>query len=228
MEGSIKISQFIALFRKRLLLILSLGFVSATLSGLYAVYVMNPIYESSAHILVNKNGKNIKYDYNVVMTNFQYINTYSDMIYTPVVMEKVIDDLDLKMSYEELVDQVKVTSHKESQVISISVKDSNHSSAVNIANQVAKVFKNKVDDTLDINNLTIFSPAVKKDNPTPINPQPIVFIIVALIVGLIIGFGISFLLEIKNNTMIQPQNVKAANVDNKELEDQGSIRKVKG
>ncbi|USK68327.1 YveK family protein [Peribacillus asahii] len=228
MEESIKIKQFIALFRKRLLLILSLGFGSAILSGFYAIYVMNPTYESSAHILVNKNGEDIKYDYNVVMTNFQYINTYSDMIYTPVVMEKVIDDLNLKVNYEELVDQVKITSHKESQVLSISVRDSNYSSTVNIANQVATVFKNKVDDTLDLNNVTIFSPAVEKDNPTSINPKPVVFIIVALIVGLIIGLVISFLLEIKNNTIIQPQNVKATNIANAEPEDQGSIRKVKG
>ena len=208
MEGSIKIKQFIALLRKRILLILSLSFGSAILSGLYAVYMMNPIYEASTQIVVNKKGADIHYDYNSVMTNFQFVNTYSDIIYTPVVIEKVIDDLKLKISYEKLIDQVQVTSTKESQVISISVKDSNYSEAVNIANEIAKVFKLEVDDTMGLNNVIILSPAVEKDSPIPINPHPIVFMIVALIGGFIIGLAIAFLLEIMKNTISTEQDIE--------------------
>lgn len=238
MENSLKIKQFIAVLKKRLLLILSLGFGAAILSGLYAVYVMTPIYESSTQILINKSGKDINYDYNSVMTNFQYVNTYSDMIYTPVVMEKVINELDLKVNYEELINQVKVTNNKESQVITITVENSNYSTAVKIANQVAKVFKSNVDETLELNNVTILSPAVENGKAVPIKPQPTLIIIVALIAGIIVGVGLAFLLEVMDNTItserdikeflnipvlgvvsdIQPKDLRVSTFANKELE----------
>ena len=201
MEGNLKIHQFFGILKKRLLLILSISIGLSVLSGIYALYIMKPIYESSVQILINENAAKGDYDYSSVSANFQYINTYSDFITAPVVIEKVIDDLDLNLSYEELVSQVKVTSNKESQIITIFVDNQDYSMAVTTANKISQVFKQEVKKKLYLNNVTILSPANEKSNPQPINSSPVTIIFVAFLTGIILGYGISFLLEMLDNTI---------------------------
>lgn len=209
MEGTIKVHQFIAILKKRLLLILSIGFGSAILSGIYAFMMMTPIYQSSVQILVNENTARGNYDYNSVAANFQYINTYSDFITAPVVVEQVIKDLNLNVPYEELVHQVKVSSNKESQIITIQVENPNYITAVNISNQIAQVFKDEVKAKLDLNNVTILSPAIEKNNSKPINTSPIIIIFIAFAAGILFGYSISFLLEILNHTIKTEQEIES-------------------
>ena len=208
MEGTIKVREFFAILKKRLWLIVSITLVLAIGSGIYSVMFMKPMYESSVQIMVDNTERDGNYDYNYVTANFQYINTYSDLIYAPVVIERVINNLNLNTDYDTLASRIDVTSNKESQIITIYVKDPNHVNAVQIANSLASVFKNEVNSTLNLDNVILLSEALDKANPEPINSSPVVIVAVAILAGIILGYSISFLLEFLNNTITSERDIE--------------------
>ncbi len=208
MEQTLNITQFWSVVRKRFLFIISLGLIFACMGGALASFFITPIYEASRQIVVNNTNSDQDLDYNMVMTNFQYTNTYSDIIYSEVVLGKVIKDLDLKTNYKDLSKEIDVTGKKESQVITITVEHADYALAVEIVNKIATVFQNQAIKIMEIDNVELFPLTEMNPNPEPIHPKPILFIVVGLLAGLIIGVTISFLLQVFSNRITSERDIE--------------------
>lgn len=208
MEKTLNITQFWSVVRKRFLFIISLGLIFACMGGALASFFITPIYEASRQIVVNNTNSDQDLDYNMVMTNFQYTNTYSDIIYSEVVLGKVIKDLDLKTNYKDLSKEIDVTGKKESQVITITVEHADYALAVEIVNKIATVFQNQAIKIMEIDNVELFPLTEMNPNPEPIHPKPILFIVVGLLAGLIIGVTISFLLQVFSNRITSERDIE--------------------
>lgn len=208
MEQTLNITQFWSVVRKRFLFIISLGLIFACMGGALASFFITPIYEASRQIVVNNTNSDQDLDYNMVMTNFQYTNTYSDIIYSEVVLGKVIKDLDLKTNYKDLSKEIDVTGKKESQVITITVEHADYAQAVEIVNKIASVFQNQAIKIMEIDNVELFPLTEMNPNPEPIHPKPILFIVVGLLAGLIIGVTISFLLQVFSNRITSERDIE--------------------
>ena len=208
MEKTLNITQFWSVIRKRFLFIISLGLIFACMGGALASFFITPIYEASRQIVVNNTNSDQDLDYNTVMTNFQYTNTYSDIIYSEVVLGKVIKDLDLKTNYKDLSKEIDVTGKKESQVITITVEHADYALAVEIVNKIATVFQNQAIKIMEIDNVELFPLTEMNPNPEPIHPKPILFIVVGLLAGLIIGVTISFLLQVFSNRITSERDIE--------------------
>jgi capsular polysaccharide biosynthesis protein len=206
-EHTLSIKQFWSIIRGRLLFIISLGVIFGGISWVFATYFMTTTYEASRQIVVNNNDVK-QVDYNTVMTNFQFANTYSDIIYSEVVLEKVIADLDLNKSFQDFSKQIEVTSKKESQVITITVKDADYETAVDIVNKLAIVFEDQVLEIMKVDNVELFPPTVAKPDPVPVQPNPILFAIVGLIAGLIIALSISFFQKAFSNKITSESDIE--------------------
>ena len=208
MEQTLNITQFWSVIRKRFLFIISLGIIFACMGGVLASVFITPIYEASRQIVVNNTKSDQDLDYNTVMTNFQYTNTYSDIIYSEVVLGKVIKDLDLKTNYKDLSKEIDVTGKKESQVITITVEHADYALAVEIVNKIASVFQSQAIKIMEIDNVELFPLTEMNPNPEPVHPKPILFIVVGLLAGLIIGVTISFLLQVFSNRITSERDIE--------------------
>ncbi|MBM4764476.1 Wzz/FepE/Etk N-terminal domain-containing protein [Bacillus sp. B15-48] len=208
MEQTISIRQFWRILKEHILLITFLGVIFAGVSWAIATYVLTPAYEASRKIVVNNITPNEVVDFNTVMTNFQFANTYKDIIYSDVVIEQVINDLKLNKTYKELSKNIVVNTQNESQVITIIVKDANYELAVDIVNKVATVFEKQVLEIIKIDNVQLFPPTKVKANPEPIYPKPILFMVIGLLAGLVIAFTISLFLEVFRNTIIYEEDIE--------------------
>ena len=178
------------------------------MGGVLASVFITPIYEASRQIVVNNTNSDQDLDYNTVMTNFQYTNTYSDIIYSEVVLGKVIKDLDLKTNYKDLSKEIDVTGKKESQVITITVEHADYDLAVEIVNKIASVFQNQAIKIMEIDNIELFPLTEMNPNPEPIHPKPILFTVVGLLAGFIIGVTISFLLQVFSNRITSERDIE--------------------
>lgn len=69
------------------------------------------------------------------------------------------------LSVDELKDMVSISSQENSQVFSINVKSHNAQLSARIANEVAKVFKDKISDFMNINNVSIIDTATVNNKP---------------------------------------------------------------
>ncbi|AWD66035.1 MULTISPECIES: YveK family protein [Priestia] len=209
MEETISLRELFAVLRKRLWLIVLITIIAATVSAVISFFVLTPVYESKTQILVNqaKNDQQL-YSNQTVQTNVQLINTYNDIITSPVILDKVIKELKLDKSAGDLSDQIQVTSAQDSQVAQIVVQDTSAKLAADIANTTASVFQKQVPKLMNVDNVKVLSKAALGENPSPVKPQPLMNVAIAIVVGLMVGVGLSFLLEYLDNTLKTEQDIE--------------------
>ncbi|MGD6942429.1 YveK family protein [Cytobacillus gottheilii] len=210
MEETISLKELFQTLKKRMALIIIITLVAVMASGAVSYFVLTPVYQSSTQILVNQTAEEGQYSTNEVQTNLQLINTYNIILKSPVILEKVINELNLNMTASQLNAKLTVQNEQNSQVVNLSVQDENAATAAEIANTTAEVFRNEIATimSIDVNDVTILSPAVVTENQSPIKPQPLLNIAIALVVGAMAGVGLAFLLEYMDNTVKTEQDIE--------------------
>ncbi|MFA8438388.1 YveK family protein [Pueribacillus sp. YX66] len=202
MEETISLKEIVDVLKKRMKMILLITVIAAAISGVVSFFVLTPIYQSSTQLLVNQSQSDQQYvDVNQVRTNVELINTYNEIIKSPFILDKVIDELSLEQTHAELNGQVNVTSAQNSQVIEVTVEDPNPSKAAEIANGIASVFQTEIVEIMNVDNVNILSVADVSDDPSPVKPNPTLNIAIAIVIGLMVGVGLAFLLEYMDNTI---------------------------
>ncbi|WHY12588.1 Wzz/FepE/Etk N-terminal domain-containing protein [Peribacillus frigoritolerans] len=222
MEETISIKDIFKTLKKRWKLIMLLTLISALISGAISYFLLTPVYESSTQILVNQKQSENPLDSTQIRSNIDMINTYSVIIKSPAILEKVIDELELEQSVEQLSQKVTINSQENSQVFSLTVQDSNPSQAVEIANTVSETFQKEIKNIMNVDNVNVLAKAEIKENPSPVKPNPVLNIAIAVVVGLMAGIGLAFLLEYMDNTIKDEDDIERL----LELPILGSIQKI--
>ncbi|GAB6256333.1 YveK family protein [Peribacillus sp. N1] len=208
MEETISINDIFKTLKKRWKLIMLLTLIAALVSGSISYFLLTPVYQSSTQILVNQKQSENQLDSTQIKSNIDMINTYSVIIKSPVILEKVIDELELDQSVDQLSQKITINSQENSQVFSLTVQDSNPAKAVEIANTVSSIFQKEIKDIMKVDNVSILAKAEVKENPTPVKPNPLLNIAIAVVVGLMAGIGLAFLLEYLDNTIKDEDDIE--------------------
>ncbi|CAG9612111.1 putative capsular polysaccharide biosynthesis protein YwqC [Bacillus rhizoplanae] len=210
MEETISLKELFHMLRKRLAMILSITLGAAIISAVVSFFFMTPIYQTSTQILVNqKKQEGATVQYNEVQTNIQLTNTYKVIIKSPVVLDQVKEKLNLDMTTQALTQKIDVMNEKDSQVISVTVKDKDPKLARDIANTTAEMFKDEVAKIMNVDNVTVLSKAELAEHQSPIKPRPSLNIAIAFVVGLMASIGLAFLLEYLDNTVKKEEDIEA-------------------
>ncbi|WP_271402364.1 YveK family protein [Salinicoccus roseus] len=154
-------------------------------------YVISPRYEAQTQVLVSQPEDTMVNNENIE-TSLQLVQTYRDIILDRGTLVEVIDNLGLEHSVSDLAGQIEVGNQDQSQVIAITVGDETIEGAESIANEVAAVFQERVMEVMNVDNVSILSPAVIEPDTAPVSPQPLINITVGLVIGLLIGMTLAF------------------------------------
>lgn len=209
MEEAISLQELMRILKKRFVLLFTILILAMTIAGAVSYYFLTPIFQVSTQILINqKQLEQDQFSSQDIDTNLQLINTYNVIIKSPIILSKVIDNLNLKTTPFLLNEQITVNSEQNSQVVTVSVQDPDLQQAVDIANMTAKVFQEEIKTLMNVDNVNILSLAVNTKDISPIKPNPILNIGIAAIIGLMIGIGIAFLLEYLDTTVKTEQDIE--------------------
>ncbi|AQU80229.1 YveK family protein [Planococcus faecalis] len=209
MEETISLQDLFKTLKKRAGLIALLTILAITIAGVVSFLVLTPMYETSTQILVNQEATEASQLTNQnIQTDLQLINTYSVIIKSPAILDEVSSQLDLDMSVEQLNSKITVATAENSQVVNVTVQDEDPALAVDIANTTAKVFEGEIKELMNVDNVSILSPAVLKENPSPVAPNPMLNMAIAAVIGLMLGVGIAFLLEYLDTTIKDQQDIE--------------------
>ena len=208
MEETISLQEIVKIIRKRLLLIIILIVTAIGISAGINFYVLTPIYQAQTQILVNQNSNPEEaYSWQTTETDLRLINTYNEIITSPVILTPVIEALELDITPEQLSSQISVSNKSDSKVVNISVVDSNPLQAVEISNTVAEVFKEQIPKLMSVDNITIISIAKLSETPSPVKPNKILNLAIATVIGLMLGVGVAFLLEISDKKLRDERDI---------------------
>lgn len=209
MEETISLKELLETLRKRLRLILSITFIAVLVSGIVSYFFLTPIYQASTQILVNQaKNEQMTYSPSEVQTNLQLINTYNEIIKSPAILDIVVDELKLNMTGKQLSGKITVESKNASQVINVSVQDTDPKQAVLIANKTVEVLKKEIVNIMNFDNVRILAKADVAESSSPVKPRPQLNIAIALVVGLMAGVGVAFLLEYFDTTIKNEQDIE--------------------
>ncbi|QNU03870.1 YveK family protein [Peribacillus butanolivorans] len=222
MEETISIKDIFQTLKKRWKIIMLLTLIAALISGTISYFLLTPVYQSSTQILVNQKQSENQLDSIQIRSNIDMINTYSVIIKSPAILEKVIDDLKLPESVDQLSQKIIINSQENTQIFYLTVQDSDPSKAVEIANAVSGTFQKEIKDIMNVDNVSILAKAEVKENPTPVKPSPLLNIAIAVVVGLMAGIGLAFLLEYMDNSIRDEKDIETL----LDLPLLGSIQKI--
>jgi capsular polysaccharide biosynthesis protein len=209
MESIFNVKKILQILRKRLPLIVAMTLLFIVLSGVASYTIMTPTYQASTQILVNQNRPAAEgFDSQSIEANIQLIGTYNVMIKSPVILEKVIDELNLNETVKSLEEKMTVSAVENTQVLTLDVEDKSMQRAVLIANTTATTFQQEVSNLMKVDNVSIWTDAEMPLNPEPIKPDPILNMAIGGILGLLFGTGLSLLLYQLNTTIRSEEDVE--------------------
>lgn len=95
MEEEISLVELFNILKKRIGLIINMVLVGLILSAVYTFFIATPEYSATSQLLVNRTQETETIQQSDITTNVQLINTYSDIIRNPIILDPVIDTLSL-------------------------------------------------------------------------------------------------------------------------------------
>ncbi|MCC3737057.1 YveK family protein [Staphylococcus hominis] len=220
MENTIEFSRIIQLIKKNLWLIVLLPIIFLLVSAILSFFLIQPKYQASTQVLVNQKKEEKNVAVQEVQGNIQLVNTYSEILKSPRILDKVSKD-DNKYSSEELNEMVNVKTQANSQILNINVTSHDKKESEKIANKIANVFKNDMPEIMNVDNVSILSKA--NGTSEKISPKISMNLIIGLIAGLALAILIVALKEILDKRIKSEEDVE------RELEVPvlGSIPKLK-
>ena len=170
----INLKELFTYFKARILIMLIVILTVVLLGSIYSLFLKVPVYESTSSIvLVNDEGEasssSTSYNQSDATLNKSLISTYSEIVKTNRVMEKVIKNLSLDYSLEELKREIKVTNSTNTEIIKIQVIDKDRGLAAEIANEVVKVFSEEIKEIYKLQNVSVVDVATEASSPYNFN-----------------------------------------------------------
>lgn len=206
MEETIDLSKLIMILKKNLKYLIILPIAFLVLSMVITFIVMTPKYSASTQVLVNKKERNDQMMAQEVQSNLQLVNTYTEIIKSPRILDEVSENLKKEYSSEEISNMLTVSNQSESQILNISVENKNRETASDIANEIATVFSKDINKIMNVDNVSILSKA--DDNGNKVSPKPLINAVVGIFLGVIIALIIIFLKEILDKRIKTEEDVE--------------------
>ena len=198
------ISEFFRYYVGKIAIVLVMTIMGLGASIYYTKKVQTPLYKSEAKIVLTNQSATITQ--NDVVLNKNLVPIYREIIKSRRILDQVIDNLTLDLTFEELNKKVKVNSANDTEMIIISAIDENKTLSRDIANQTADIFKKEIVDMYNIENITIVDRAVLEEKPYNVNP--VKQYVLGFIIGFVLGSGIVILIfyfddSVKNSEEIE-------------------------
>ena len=215
------LKQLFKIFWNKRLQIISIVLVFLIIGSIYSFAFVKPKYQSyttlvlaQSDVIAKEGDKNANQVQGITQSdltlNQKLVSTYSELVKTKNVLREAIKNLRLNVQEEELRKSVKVSLVEDTELIKITVTNKNALDAKNLANEIAKIFSERVREIYNINNVYIVDEA--EEATTPYNISHIKDILIFAVVGLVIAVIYVLLANLLDTT------VKSADDIEKELE----------
>lgn len=187
----INLKEVYSYFKSKILWILIAIIAIVIIGNVYTIITRVPMYQSNTTIVLVGESKK-EYSQSDSQLNQNLIGTYSEIIKSRKVLSKVIDNLKLKMSVEELSSHITTSSVEETEIIQITVENEKAKDAKKITDEVADVFSDEIQDIYNLENVAIIDKA--EEAKAPFNVNYIKDNIIYLVIGVVLSFGVVFVM----------------------------------
>ncbi len=155
-EFEINIAEILWAFWKRLWCIVLAALIFGGASYFHAKSNAKPTYNAGAMLIINNKPDGRDYlSSDLINTSKELANTYTIIIKSRTVLDKVITDLKLDMSYEALSGAVSVSTVEETPVLKINVNHSDRTTAIKITDKILEISPDVIVGAMDVGSVNV-------------------------------------------------------------------------
>ena len=194
----INLKEVYSYFKAKILWILLAIVIIVIIGNVYTIITRVPMYQSNTTIVLVGESKK-EYSQSDSLLNQNLIGTYSEIITSRKVLQQVIDNLKLKTTIDELSSNITTSSVEDTEIIRITVNNERKKQAAEIADEVAEVFSDEIQDIYNLENVAIIDKAEIANSPYNINY--VKDNIIYLAIGIVLSFGVVFVMYYFDTTI---------------------------
>lgn len=203
---------FFMFWNKKLeIILITLMFVAVGIG--YSYFFVKPEYTSTTSLLLAQSSSSGQTGDGAISAtdltmNSKLVSTYSELIKRKAILGQVCENLNIPDSnIQELRGKIKVNSAKNTEIIEISVTNKDPNKAAAIANEIAKVFGEKIVEIYNISNVYLLDRA--EANAVPSNINHMKDVVIFAFIGLVIAAVYVLIANMLDNTIKTEQDVEA-------------------
>ena len=199
-EIEIDLGEIFHLILSRLGLIILSGIILGVISIIGTMLFITPQYESTTKIMVlNKQDSNMQ-------TSTQLTKDYAELIKSRTVLEGVIAQLNLNITYQQLLGKLTVDTSTDSRIVTIIVSDEDPYTASEMANAIRDMAAEHIQSVMDIEAVNVVDSAnIPSEKASPSLAKNGV---IGGLLGVIIAMAIVIIIYLTNDTIKVEEDVE--------------------
>lgn len=160
----INLRDLLSYFKKHLILFIVVVLFVVSAGTIYSVFIQKPEYKAQATVILSsdKSKNTVQSEINA---NKNLIDTYTEVVKSHRVLDRVKSEMQIEDTYEQLVKKVTVASLKDTEIISISVVDLDKNHSYSLANKIADTFTDEIGQIYNDKSVNVLDRAVEPQKP---------------------------------------------------------------
>lgn len=162
----INLYQLLKFYAKKWAWILLITAIGVGGGYLYNTYFQTPLYKSSATLILVSPGEKRTTTQDVTL-----INNYIQLFKSRRVLEPVIKDQNLDISYDMLVQSIEATNEKNTEVIKVAISTANADVSRKLVEGSVESFKKEAKELYELDNIKLVDGASQPEQPFNVRPE---------------------------------------------------------
>lgn len=204
---TIDLLEVLEIVRQHILVVILVTVLAAAAGFGVSRFLMVPQYEASALMIVNtRQDATANVTSDQINSATKLVSTYSIIIKSDTVLQQVINNLGLSLTYPHLQDRVTVSAVDDTQVMQITVRSDNPEWARQVCEQITQISPDVILESVEAGSVKLISQAAA--NPDPVSPNVMRNTAVAGLLGLVLTLGVIILREMLDNKIKSEDDVR--------------------
>lgn len=204
---TIDLLEVLEVVRQHILIIVLVTVIAAAAGFGFSRFVMVPQYEASALMIVNtRQDTTANVTSDQINSATKLVSTYSIIIKSDTVLQQVISNLGLTLTYDQLKERVTVSAVDDTQVMQITVRSDNPEWARQVCEQITTISPDVILESVEAGSVKLISQAAVTTEP--VSPNVMKNTAVAAVLGLVASIGIVVLRELLDNKIKSEDDIR--------------------
>lgn len=163
-ETEIDLLELLFAIRKKIWLVLVLGIGAALIAGLFTKFFIAPKYSSTSQLYILSTSTSLT-SLADIQIGSSLTKDYVQLVQSRPVVEQVIKNLDLKITYDELLKQMTFSNPSDTRILVITAVDENPELAKDLVDQFALVSRVQIASIMNTEAPSVVELGIVNDKP---------------------------------------------------------------
>lgn len=204
-EIEIDLVDIFCLLKRRVWIIILAAVIFSASSGLVSSFYITPMYQSTAKLYILTKSTSIT-SLADIQLGTQLTQDYMVLIKSRPVVTKVIENLGLDMTYEQLVNIITISNRTNTRILEIKAEYPDTHLAKQIVDEFAEVSRTQIAKIMATDEPTVVEDGYA--SPYPVSPNIKKNILIAGMVGALLSAGILIVLHLMDDTIKNSEDIE--------------------